>query len=828
MALTKSARMWSIVISIPILLLILIMIGAKLYFTSDRLKSMVIPKIESATNRHVELKDISLSVFPSLAVSIDNLKISNPEGSKFERDEFVSLDNLSINVKLFPLITGNIEIGRITLSHPSIYLEVTKEGMKNYSSGPQAAQPASGGSSNLLGGGLLLSDLEIKDGEFEMVDNKFDSRMEFDGIQLKASAEAKPGENKIVIDASSSLDTINYGTTKMWYLNNQPFKTTSRLSYALDKDILSFDDVKGQLRDLPISVSGTISQLQQTTNIMDLTITSPGASMEQLLSLIPPDMLKKTKGLAASGDIKFSVKMTGPSSATINPATTASFSITNGKIQYASLPKSITNITIAGSFEKPSAPLTATGIGNFSIDQFTARIGTNDISGKAHVSHFDDPTISASFTGNVDLAEVKEFYPLEQGSEFNGTVKATISVEGKVKNPESLNGKGTIDFQNVTIQSAGTPKPIRNLNGSISVSNQVIESKQLAMNIGESDLNLAFGLKNYLSMVFPQGDKTAGKPSATMKLTSHQLRIADITSESTTQPETKNSRKPAQKQGGILPGFDVAADVSIDKLVTDKFTFNNAKGSVALNNGVIDLKTFSVNAFQGTIQTKGTLDLRDEKKRPFNLDLSIKDVASDALLSNFTSFGQCLFGKLTMSTKIQGDLNDTLGINPQSLTGDGLVKISEGKLSGFPLTQKLAEFTGSNQLKEINFNDWANSFSIANGRLNVKDLKINAGATSIALNGSQGLDGTLDYSLTVKLPQETSDKLNLQGVAGELMQYFKDKDGRMNLPFHVGGTMTNPALQLDTKSQQEMAKKAAEDALKNKLQEGLKNIFKKP
>ncbi len=832
MAISKMAKIWIIIISVPIILLLIIIIAAKLYFTSDRLQAMVLPRIEETTHRQVGVKEISLSVFPSLAVSIDSLTLSNPDGAKFDRNTFISLDHLSINVKLLPLISGKIEIGRIILQRPIIYLEVTKGGIKNYSSGSTSPQPQKGGSPTSVGGGLLVSDLEIDDGEFEMVDNKFDSRMLFEGINVKASAESRQSENTIVIDALSSIDKISYGTTKAWYLSDQPLKADSRISYALDKDVLSLDNVNGHVRDLPITATGTIAQLQQTTNIMDLTITSPGATMEQLLSLIPPDMLKKTAGLTTSGDVKFSVKMAGPSSATVNPATTASFSVTNGKIQYSSLPKSITNMTMSGLFEKPSAPVGATGIGNFSIEQFAARIGSNDISGKVHVSHFDDPLVSASIAGKLNLAEIKEFYPLEKGSEYNGIIQTNISIDGKVNNPQSLNGKGTINFQNVTIQSSGTPKPIRNLNGTITINNQIVESKQIALNIGESDLNLSFALKNYLPLVFPRGEKSGVNPSATVKLISHQLRTMDLATGSPAPPKTAESKKTYQKQGSLLPGFDVAADVAVDKLVTDKFSFTNAKGSLTLSNGIADLKSFSVNAFQGSIQTKGTLDLRNENNRPFNLDLAINNVESNALLSNFTSFGQYLFGKLTMNTKLRGDLNDTMGLNTQSLTGDGLAKVFEGKLTGFPLTQKLASLTGADQLKVINFKDWTNSFSVANGRLNVKDLKVDAGTTSFALNGSQGLDGTLDYALTVKLPPEMSGKINLPGVAGNLLEYFKDKDGRLNLPFHVGGTSSNPALQLDTQAQQEMARKAlqqkGEDALKNKVKEGLKNLFKKP
>ncbi len=43
MAFNRKTRLWSIIIGIPILLLLIAVIAAKIYFTSDRLKALVIP-----------------------------------------------------------------------------------------------------------------------------------------------------------------------------------------------------------------------------------------------------------------------------------------------------------------------------------------------------------------------------------------------------------------------------------------------------------------------------------------------------------------------------------------------------------------------------------------------------------------------------------------------------------------------------------------------------------------------------------------------------------------------------------------------------------------
>ena len=47
------------------------------------------------------------------------------------------------------------------------------------------------------------------------------------------------------------------------------------------------------------------------------------------------------------------------------------------------------------------------------------------------VIDFDDPSLTARFAGILNLGGVKEFYPLEEGSEFQGTVKASVAVTGK-------------------------------------------------------------------------------------------------------------------------------------------------------------------------------------------------------------------------------------------------------------------------------------------------------------------------------------------------------------------------------------------------------------
>ena len=844
MALSKTAKIWIIILSIPLVLLIGGAVALKLYLTSDRLKAFIIPKIEEASNRTVTVQDISLSIFPTLAVTIEGLRITSPNPQAFDRPEILTLDKLELDVKIFALLSNKLEVNKVLLDHPKIYLELTKDGLKNYSS----KTPGDSGQDTVkitaepeATGSLLLSNFEIRDGEIEYVDRKFDSHLIIDGLNQTANAEARTGENVLYFQTTATVEKFSYGTMSALFLKELPMTSTARISLLLDKVTLNLDSVTIRLKDLPLTMRGTITQLQ-TDPHLDLEVISPEVQMSQLLSLIPADMLKAAQGLSSSGDVQFSLTVKGVSNETMNPAVKGQFVVRNGRIQYTSLPKSITNINVHGTFEQPEAPIGATGIGTFGVEQFSASLGTNTLSGKLKLNNFSDPTLDASFNGSLNLSEVGEYYPLESGTEVRGLMKANISLSGKAKVPTSIKASGKLEFQNVTMKSAGSPKPLRDLNGVITFNNQLIESNKLAMNIGESDLTLSFVMKNYLALVMKDAEKI-GKPTATITLTSTQLRTVDLVSESKEQPARGDAKTPSTEKGGFLPGFDIEANVNIGKLVTEKFEFNNARGSVSLSNGIVTLRSFSVNAFQGTIVSKGTLDLRNEKKRPFDLDLNIVGIESNAMLPKFTSFGQNLFGKLTMDTKLQGDLDDTLGLHTETLLGNGTVQIFDGKLLGFPLTSKLSDFTGVNELREVNFKNWTNSFSVSNGRLLVNDLKINAGTTDFLLGGSHGFDGSMSYALQVKLPESVSGKLNLPGAANQLLEFFKDKEGRFNLNFQVTGTTSNPVLQLDTQAQEELAKQALEqkkqqlinegkkkleDELKKKAEEGLKKLFKKP
>jgi uncharacterized protein involved in outer membrane biogenesis len=866
MPVSRKSKIWLTVLAIPVILIIAGIVVLKVMFTSEKLKAMVVPRAEAAIGRPVTINDISLVVFPSIALRMDGVSIANRKGEGFSTGPFLTLDALRLNVRLLPLLQSRVEVTSLELDRPSILFEVNRRDETNYSDltggaapggaatqnpakpGPPGAAapkgesaPASASSSAMA---LLVSNLLVNNGSVDYVNHKDNSATRVRNLSLAMDLGTE-GE-KITITGNALTDSLSYGTVETPLLDGLRIRLDSRMTYDLSKDILEFQKGDMVFQDMRLAMKGTVSHVR-TNTVMDISVGSDSLNIADLFSLVPREYMKKAEGVKGSGIARVKILVTGTLTDSTTADITGTVSTTGASIQYPQLPKPITGITLLSDFTRTKTKQ------EFHIEKMTANLGGAPFSLSMRVVNFESPYLTLDAAGSLNLATVPEYYPLEKGTELGGDVNVDIRLEGKISDPKSMRGSGSLSFHDVSAKTAASAKPVRKLNGTLTINNEVAEASRLSLLIGESDMTLSCRVKNYLSLV--SADKNAPQAAATMTLQSNHLFARDIMTEkqppaaaaqksetAQSAPPPSEVRKPgapgAPKSGPVsgkaafpLPAMDIDANAAIGTLTLEKFEFTNLKGSMHISKGIVTMQNLSLNAFGGSVVSTGSLDLNKPDRPLFDLSLNLNGVEAAALLSHFTSFGQRLSGALTTSTKLKGALNDTLGLVPDALEGDGKVAVKNGTLKGFKVNQSLASQLKLPDLETIQFKDWGNDFTVQKGRLTIKDLTITASTGQYVINGSQGLDGSLDYHMALYLPPGTAPKLNIPGFAGEAVNLFKDQSGRLKLDFNIGGTTDNPKVQLDT----DPAKKKAEDLAKQKLQETvkskasdvLKKLFKK-
>jgi uncharacterized protein involved in outer membrane biogenesis len=831
-------------LSIPLVLIIAAAITLKMLFTSERLKALIIPRVEEATNRSVSIKDIGLSLFPSIAVDIDSLSISNTKDQGFSSQPFLSLDRLMLDVQLVPLLKGRLEVPTVLLERPRLLLEVNEEGIANYTDKEQLKTPSDTGEDldtaivtvEAAEGGFLLSNFQIIDGVVEYVNRRENSALSIEGLNQTVRIDVVEAVGEVRVESQTSVDKFSYGSVTTPIVSNLRMTLKQDLLYERGKDLLTIRKGEGTFQDMVLEMKGTISSLS-TAPTMDLVIESDKINIAELLSIAPKEYMKKAEGVRGEGTARVRFIVTGTVSDSTQLDIAGSISATDASVQYASLPKRITNVNIVSEFTRTSKKQ------EFRLTKFSANLGENPLSATLRVVNFDDPLLTMAVNTSLNLAEVKDYYPLETGTELTGALKAEVNIAGKVSNPQAMKASGLLDFQGVTIKTAASEKPVQNLNGKVTFSNEILDARKLSLKVGKSDLSLAFRMKNYLSMI--SEDKFAPKPTANVVLTSSHLYTADImTDDSKAEAGTTTQRRRASKQPEKrptrvpLPNVDMDISATIGTLTMEKFELTNVRGNMSIANGIMNLQSLSFNVFDGSIATKGVLNLQKPEQPSFDLAMDMSKVDAHSMLPNFTTFGQRMFGRLSMNTTLKGILDDTLGLVPQSLNGNGKVQVENGKLTGVKVNQVIAGLLKLPDLEEISFKDWSNAYTVADARIHIKDLKISSLNADYIVNGSQGLDGSLDYTMTLVLPEKTSAKINVPGFAGQALDLFKDETGSVRLDFSVSGTSKNPSVALNTKSAQKKAEdlakqkiadetKKLEDKLREKGKDVLEGLFKK-
>jgi AsmA protein len=124
----RIVRIVAIVAGALIALLVIGAVALLLFVDPNRYRSDIERVAQQHSGRVLTLSGkLELKVFPWLALSIHDVRLSNPEG--FGTEPFMTVQNASIGVKLLPLLAKRLEVRRITLD--GVNLNLVSRGEEN-------------------------------------------------------------------------------------------------------------------------------------------------------------------------------------------------------------------------------------------------------------------------------------------------------------------------------------------------------------------------------------------------------------------------------------------------------------------------------------------------------------------------------------------------------------------------------------------------------------------------------------------------------------------------------------------------------------------------
>jgi AsmA protein len=154
--------------------------SAVILFDEERLKSLVAQHVESRTGRKIEIRgDLRIRFFPGLRLSAENVLLSGPVG--FDGPEFFTADRLDMQVRLLPLIRGQVRASEVRLGGARINLHTDEDGSSSLDG--LIGDGERPGHSDWLNGPITIEDVRVSvsDGQLQLRESFEVQLIELDG-----------------------------------------------------------------------------------------------------------------------------------------------------------------------------------------------------------------------------------------------------------------------------------------------------------------------------------------------------------------------------------------------------------------------------------------------------------------------------------------------------------------------------------------------------------------------------------------------------------------------------------------------------------------------
>jgi len=209
----KLFRILAYVIGALALLIIVAAVVVPMVIDPNDYKDDIAAAVEAKTGRTLTIEgDIGLSVFPWLAVEIGPTRLSNAPG--FSDRPFAAVKQVSVRIKLLPLLHKQVEMGTVVLDGLQLSLETRADGKTNWADlaaheaaqakpAPEAA-PAEPSGDQLALAGLAIGGVRISDANVLWDDKKQGARYQVEGLSLRTGA-IEPGAT-VPVELGMQLD----------------------------------------------------------------------------------------------------------------------------------------------------------------------------------------------------------------------------------------------------------------------------------------------------------------------------------------------------------------------------------------------------------------------------------------------------------------------------------------------------------------------------------------------------------------------------------------------------------------------------------------------
>ncbi len=776
---------------------VLLLLAAPFVFKGKIVK-MVKDTANEMLDARVDFEDVSLNLFrnfPNASVMIDDFIVVGK--GDFEQDTLLRFDRLRGVVDIKSLFGDQIVVNRVQLKNPYVFARVLADGRANWEilkdTGEDETEELDAEEAAFR---LQLDKLTIENAYLYYVDSLSKMSAALENLNFTMSGDMT--QSATDLDIYTTIERASYELDFVPLLNRAEVEAKIALlaDFANNKYIFGENSVR--VNAILLNFQGWLAVLDEGLD-MDLKLNAPQMQFKDLLSMIPAIYAKDFETIQTKGALSFDAFAKGVLTDSIYPAFDVKLNVADAYFKYPDLPASVDDINIAAQLSNPGGDVDLTEL---NISNLRFKIKNNPFGVNLYAKNFfTDPYFKAGANGVLDLGTIKDVYPLDS-MELSGVLTADLSVASRMsyiekEQYEKIAANGKLLLNDAVYRAEGLPDV------AVNALELVFSSRNLALNscdvqIANTDLHATGTLDNYMAYLL-RDDTLRG----TLNLASEQISLNDfITADEDAAPAESVEEVESDSLVVLPKNIDFTMKADLKKILYDKMVFENLRGTIVLKDGVLNLKNANMNAFGGAMSLNAVYDTSKETEAKVDADMNISEVLYTEVFKQMDMAQKLapvfenMTGKFSAVMTVGGLMDQTLSLVYPTVNGKGTLKSRELSVSNLKVLDAMAIALQKEELKTIKAKNMTLPFEIREGRVYTGPFDIKSGNLDMTVEGSSGLDETLDYITKITIPQQVTSL-------------------PVKLEVKIGGTFDKPKVKLGASE----TLNAVKDAAKEKVNE---------
>lgn len=816
-----------ITVSIFIIILLTVLISPFLF--KGKIEGLVKKQLNEQLRAEVSWKSLNLSLLPNFPNTTFQLKgVSLINEAPFEGDTLAYIGVFEAKMGLMQLFKSEgIKIDEIALNNGKFNIKIDNLGNANYDIAIASEDVKA------LEDEASPSELQLSISHYEINNTSLTYFDETSQMKLQLTEFNHVGDGNFeaqIFDLNTHTDTrISFDMEGTNYMNNHFLQLDATLGIDLEQKKFSFLENEVLLNQLILQFDGFV-QLEEEAIRMNIEFLTPSTDFKNFLALVPEAYATDLNQVTTTGNFYVKGNINGSYTEETIPTFNIEMSSKDASFAYSELPKKVSDINFLVSLVNTDGLAENTHI---DIPAFGFRINQDVFSGELFLQDLtQNIKVNLGANGKINLANIDQAYPLAEPLGLKGLLMANLQTKFAMddiekERYESVVATGSLLLKDFVYDSENLLHPYEITTVDLAFSNRDIRLQNFEMKTGKTDLTANGRLDNLLGYMFSKQDL-----KGRFKANSNHFYVSDFMVAEEPEKNTlteENSSRPTETEAIKIPGFlDLALDFNAKNVYYDAMRLENTQGSLVIKNESVRFEDISAQLFAGTITLKGMVSTKEEIPN-FDMQFGFNNVdigqifAQMELAKSIAPIASALTGRISTNMDLQGNLTPDFSPILESLGGDILASIIQAKVNPeqTPLLNNLNNELNFIDFSKMNLNNLTTQASFANGQLNVQPFSFEIEGVNVTTQGSHRFDGNMVYTMGIKVPAELLGRNLSQQIANLSNQDVKGMT--VDVPVVIGGSFTNPKVQLNIQNAIADLSKQILEAQKSRVKQEAQN-----